>query len=196
MATRIDTSSAWDSSLIREIIDLVQEICRASPKPKTVGTAGSSVELLNATTALRSSILAFTTADLPAAQAGPLAVRVAQLICSSGMCHKLSVLYSQQQQACTLSHVLTIAGSEGGVPGSRSGPVGVLLSSNVMHSIAMVLKHCRDASSRSGDPGAAAAAARSAAKAALFELIRDTLDSGLWAKAAGQLHQAEDEDGA
>ena len=119
MATRIDTSSAWDSSLIREIIDLVHEICRASPKPKTVGTAGSSVELLNATTALRSSILAFTTADLPAAQAGPLAVRVAQLICSSGMCQKLSVLYSQE--ACTLSHVLTTAGSEGGAPRSRSG---------------------------------------------------------------------------
>ena len=189
MVTRLDTSSAWDSSL-REINGIVQEICRAAPKSKTAGS--SAVELLNATATLRSSILALTTADLPAALAVPLAARVAQLMCSSGMCHKLSVLYSQQ--ACTLSHVLTTVGSEGGVPRSRSGPFGVLLSSNVMHSIVMVLKGCRDASSQRGNPAAAAECA--VAEAALFELLRDTLDSGLWVKAAGQLHQAEDEDGA
>ena len=188
MVTRLDTSSAWDSSL-REINGIVQEICRAAPKSKTAGS--SAVELLNATATLRSSILALTTADLPAALAVPLAARVAQLMCSSGMCHKLSVLYSQQ--ACTLSHVLTTVGSEGGVPRSRSGPFGVLLSSNVMHSIALILEGCSGASSR-GDPAAAAECA--VAEAALFELLRDTLVSGLWVKATGQLHQAGNEDGA
>ena len=189
MATRLDT---WDASL-GEINGFVQDICRAAPKTEV---AGSCVEVFNAMASLRSSILALRPPhhrDLPAALPVPLATRVAQLICSSGMCRKLSALYSEQTP--TLSHVVTVPGSEGALT-SRSAPLGAFLSSNVMHSIATVLEGCSSAFPGMPFSGDNPAAVCAAAEAALFELLRDTLVSGLWVKAAGQLHQADDEDGA
>ncbi len=97
MATRLNISqAAWDASL-GKINGFVQDICRAAPKTEV---AGSCVEVFNSMSELHSSILALRPPhhrDRPAVLPLPLATRVAKLICSSGMCRKLSAMYRYLQ---------------------------------------------------------------------------------------------------
>ncbi len=78
-------------------------------------------------------------------------------------------------------------------------PFGVLLSSFVMKALTMVFEGCGLSQCVGGGPGVTAGCglptAGAAEKAAMLQLLRDVLSSGLWLKAAEQLHLADDEGG-